>query len=312
MSSIVLLFCLVGASVLPRGRGVCIGAGAFGVGLAIAGGLLAVFRYDVAFIVPCRGACSGLGFTGVLPNENLLGVALTASIPFAFLGFRDRSRIWFVLFLAGMAAATGSRTAAGAAIITLLVLLIVRPSLDGRPSDLLRKAFAALVLAGAAAASVLVLTLTGDATALTGRPQLWSVASGYIDRSPWIGYGATSWQRLYQSSEIPEAAQRSAHNLWMDVLFVGGAFGALLFLAALAIAIATSGRARTSVVLAVATIFMIGTTEGVWAVGTFDFASFSFVALLLIGASRAAGGDAAPYPHVVTRPRANPAYPSRR
>jgi hypothetical protein len=76
----------------------------------------------------------------------------------------------------------------------------------------------------------------------------------------------------------------------MDVLFVGGVVGAVFFLGSLIAVIASAGRARTGAIVGIATIFMIGTTEGVWAVGTFDFASFSFIALLLLGA-----GTARPY-----------------
>jgi O-antigen ligase len=290
MSSVALLACLIAATVVPLGRGACLGAGTFGIVLAIAGGLLGLFRHDVAFIVPCRGACSGLGFTGVLPNENLLGVSLAAAMPFVYLGFRGRTRVWFVLYLACMAAATGSRTAIVASLITLVALLVIRPSVDADALGPFRKALAWVVLLSAVTSSIVVLRLTGDSTALTGRPQLWDVASSYIHRSPWIGWGPTWWQGLYASSEIPEAAQRSSHNLWMDVLFVGGVVGAVFFVGSLIAVITSAGRARTGAIVGIATIFMIGTTEGVWAVGTFDFASFSFIALLLLGA-----GTARPY-----------------
>ena len=116
----VLLACLIAATVLPRGRGAALGAGIFGVTLAIGSGALAVFRYDVAFVTPCEGACGGLGFSGLLPNENLLGVVLVACIPFAYLGFRGRARAWFAVYLAGMAIATGSQTAIVAAAVTLI------------------------------------------------------------------------------------------------------------------------------------------------------------------------------------------------
>jgi O-antigen ligase len=283
MSSLVLLACLVAATVLPRGRGACLGAGTVGIAVAIAGGLLSVFRYDVAFVVPCTGACSGLGFTGVLPNENLLGVALTAAMPFAYLGFRGRARVWFIVYLAGMAVATGSRTAVLASVVTLLALLVLRPDVDRSRPEPGRQLAAWTLLGAAVAASIGVLQLSGDSSALTGRPQLWAVASGYIHRSPWLGYGPRAWQDLYFSSQIPEATQRSTHNLWMDVLFIGGAAGAAFFVVVIVAAIASAGTARTAVLLALATIFMVGATEGVWAIATFDFASFTLVALLLSG-----------------------------
>jgi O-antigen ligase len=282
----VVLVCLMAATVLPRGRGASLGAGIFGVTLAIASGIQAVFRRDDAFVVPCEEACSGLGFLGVLPNENLLGTALAASIPFAYLGFRGRARYWFILYLAGMAIATGSRTAVLAAVITVVALLIVRPRVDvdrGTPG---RAAIAWLVLAGAVFSSVYIIRHDWDPSALSERPALWSVASDYIGESPWFGYGPDAWAGLYASSEIPRDAQRSAHNQWLDVLFVAGWVGAALLVNMIVATLWSSGYARPGVVLALATILMIGTTEGAWSIGTFDLLSFSLVALILTGTTR--------------------------
>jgi O-antigen ligase len=287
LGSSVLLVCLIAATVLPRGRGACLGAGLFGVTLAIASGALAVFRHDVAFVVPCEGACSGLGFTGVLPNENLLGIALVASIPFAYLGFRGRARYWFALYLAGMAIASGSRTAIIASVVTVVALLVVRPGVDAGPRITARGAVAALVLAAAVFASVQIVGGEWDGSDLTDRPALWSVASDYIQQSPWFGYGPEKWAGLYQSSEIPRAGQRSAHNQWLDILFVAGWVGGALFLAMLATTLWSAGRARPGVMLALATIVMIGATEGAWSVGVVDLLSFSLVALILTGPTRA-------------------------
>jgi O-antigen ligase len=281
--SFVLLVCLAAATVLPRGRGACLGAGIFGLSLAIVSCLLAIFRHNVAFIVPCTGACSGLGFTGILPNENLLGVSLAAAVPFAYLGFRGRARIWFVIYLAGMASATGSRTAIGASVITLVALLVIRPALDAPLPGLGRKVMSWSLLGGAVAASLFVILHHWQPSDLTTRPRLWAVASDYIHHSPWFGYGPTRWGGLYETSQIPQAAQRSAHNLWLDVLFVSGAVGAVFFVAILIGALASAGRARTGVIVTLATIFMLGTTEGSWAIGTFDFMSFSLIALMLTG-----------------------------
>ena len=293
LGSGVLLVCLIAATVLPRGRGACLGAGLFGVTLAIASGFLAAFRQDVAFVIPCEGACSGLGFTGLLPNENLLGITLVATIPFAYLGFRGNVRHGFVLYLAGMAIATGSRTSSLAAVVAVLAVFIVRPRVDAARAIGVRGAVAGLVLAGALVASVYVVDAGyGDVT-LTDRPALWSVASDYIDRSPWFGYGPARWETLYLSSEIPQAGTRSTHNQWMDVLFVAGGVGGALFVGMLAAALISAGRARPGAMLAVATILMIGATEGVWSVGALDLLSFSLVALILTGQAMPGGERAA-------------------
>jgi O-antigen ligase len=293
----VLLVCLIAATVLPRGRGACLGAGLFGVTLALASAALALFRHDVAFVVPCEDACGGLGFTGVLPNENLLGIVLVAAIPFAYLGFRGNARAWFVLYLAGMTISTGSRTAIAASLITVVALAVVRPAVDAGRRIGARGAIAGIVLAAALVASVQIVTSDTDFTDLTDRPALWSVASDYIEQSPWFGQGAGTWETLYASSEIPRAGQRSTHNQWMDVLFVAGGVGAALFVGMLTAALLSAGSARAGVMLALATILMIGATEGGWSVGILDVLSFSLIALLLTGSARAA-----PAPD---RPRAN-------
>jgi O-antigen ligase len=284
----VLLVCLVAATVLPRGRGACLGAGLFGVTLAIAGAALALVRHDVAFVVPCEGACGGLGFTGVLPNENLLGIVLAAAVPFAYLGFRGGARAWFAVYLAGMAIATGSRTAIAAALITLAALLVVRPAMEAGRRVGARGTVAGVVLAAALAGSVLIVTSDGELADLTDRPALWQVASEQIERSPWFGHGTGTWETLYSSSQIPRAAQRTSHNQWMDVLFVAGVVGAALFVAMLGAALLSAGTARAGAMLALATVLMIGATEGGWSIGVLDLLSFSLLALLLTGAARAA------------------------
>jgi O-antigen ligase len=279
----VLLLCLLAAAVLPRGRGAALGAGIFGVLLAAAGGLLSIWRYDVAFIVPCAGACNSPGFTGVLPNENLLGIVLTAAVPLAYLGFRGKTRLALCLYLVAMAAATGSRTAGAGSIIVLAALVIVRPNVGRRRTALVGQATAWLVLAASIASSVYIVRHRWPQTALTTRPELWTVAWRYIAKAPWFGYGPERWASLYQASEIPIAAQRTTHNQWTDVLFIAGGLGAVVFVCMAAVAILTAGRARTGAVLILATVLLIGTTEGSWSIGIVDLMSFSLLAFLLTG-----------------------------
>ena len=283
----VLLVCLIAATVLPRGRGACLGAGIFGVTLAVVSGLLAVFRYDVAF-VPCSRKCTVLGslLTGVFPNANLLGLALAAAIPFAYLGFRGRARFWFVLYLAGMTVATGSRTGIAAAVVAVVALVIVRPRLDAGRATPGRMAIAWLALGGAVFGSAYVIQHEWNSSALTARPALWRVASTYVHDSPWFGYGPEMWASLTQSSRIPPDAAYSSHNEWLDVLFVAGAVGAALFVGMVVAALVTSGHARPGVLITLATIVVVGTTERPWSVGTLDWLSFSLVALILTGATR--------------------------
>ena len=281
--AIVLGLCLAAAAVLPKGRGACVGAGTFAVLLAAAGGILSLFRYEVAFVVPCQGACEGLGFTGVLPNENLLGIPLAASIPLVYLGFRGAARLWLSLYLAGMAIATGSRTAAGAAVIILAALLIVQARLDRDRASRLQTAAGLTLLTASVIASIYVVRHHWPPTALTTRPQLWGVAWHHISRAPWFGYGPNKWATLYQSSEIPVYAQRTTHNLWTDVLFTAGGVGVAIFVSMVVAVVWSAGRARSGVLLALAAISLVGTTEGAWSIGTADFMTFTLLAIILTG-----------------------------
>ena len=286
----VLLLCLMAATVLPRGRGACLGAGIFGVTLAIASGLLGIFRYDLAF-TSCTRKCTVLGslLTGVFTSGNQLGVALAAAIPFAYLGFRGRARDVLTLYLGGMTFATGSRTATVAALVMVVALLIVRPRLDAGRRAPGRAVIAWIVLAGAVFSSAYVVRQYHDPYPFTSRPLLWHVASGYIQKSPWLGYGPEKWADISESmGEIPRAAADSVHNQWLDVLFRAGWIGAALLVCMVFAMVSSSGNARPGVLLVLATIAMIGISERAWSVGTVDLFSFSLVALILTGAT----GDA--------------------
>ncbi|MGZ4328730.1 MAG: O-antigen ligase family protein [Solirubrobacteraceae bacterium] len=282
MRGMVLVVCLPAAAILPRGRGACIGAALYGVTLAIAGGVLGLLRYNVAFVVPCKGACSLLGFQGVLPNEDLLGIAMAACIPFVYLGFRGRSRYWLSLYLAGMVAATGSKTSTVAALTAITVLFLVRPRLDAT-APTRYAGLAGLMLVVGIAGSVALAQYHWAPQALADRGQLWSVARHYISRSPWIGYGPSTWSQLYHLGVIPLSGQRSAHNQWMDVLFAAGALGVVLLAAMAAAILSSAGRARPAVTIALATILILGAGEGTWQIWTVDSMSFTLLALILTG-----------------------------
>jgi hypothetical protein len=300
LSGVALLVCLMAATVLPRGRGACVGVGVFAVTLAVASGLLAAFQFDDA-TVPCRHECVlGSALTGALPNENLLGTTLLAAIPFAYLGFRGRVRTWLVLYLAGMAFVTGSRGAMLVAVVVVAALFALRPRLDADRPAPMRAAIAGLLLGAAVLASVYIISHDwSSSNSLTDRPGLWRVASDYIHDSALFGYGPDKWETLYkETGEIPRAAEHSTHNQWIDVLFNAGWIGVALLVAMMVAMLWSAGYARTGVLIALATVLLIGVTERAWSIGFADFASFSLIGLILLGPTRAA----AP-----TRPTTEPA-----
>ena len=286
LSGAALLVCLMAATVLPRGRGACVGVGIFGVTLAIASGLLAAFRFDLAS-VPCSHLCVlGPGFAGVFPNQNMLGTTLLVALPFVYLGFRGRARIWLVVYLAGMAFASGSRAAMLGAVIVVVALLVVRPRLDADRPAPVRAAIAGLLLTGAVLASVYIMQhdWSSSTYSLTDRPQLWQVASEYTQDSPLLGYGPDKWQTLYtETGEIPRSAQISTHNQWADVVFIAGWIGAALFVGMMAAMLWSAGYARPAVLIALTTAFIVGTTGTTWSIGVAELPSFCLIALILLG-----------------------------
>jgi O-antigen ligase len=314
----VLLLCLTAATVLPRGRGACLGAGLYGVTLALASAVLTLFQYDAAFVIPVVKAF-GIGFQGVLPNENLLGIGLAASIPFTYLGFRGPARYWLIAYLTGMVLATGSQTAIAASALTVAALVIVRPRVDSRRSLPGLGAIAGIALAAALFVSIDLPQHNWAPNALRGRAALWNTATQYIEKSPWIGYGPDKWSTLYQTSQTTFSGQRSAHNQWFDVLFDAGWVGAALYVGMMAAMILSARRARTAATIALATIVTIGAAEGAWSIGTYDLLSYSLVALILLGPPdrvESADDDAEqlparfhPWSHIAVPPAGWPAAP---
>lgn len=306
LSGMAMLACLLAATVLPRGRGACVGAAIFGVSLAIASAILATVRFDLAS-VECRDDCVlGAALTGVFPNENLLATALVATLPFVYLAFRGKLRIWLLLFVAGTAIATASRGAIAITVVVVAALLVLRPGLDQERPAPVRSTLAWLMLVGAVAAAALI-TTQPPGLDLDDRPLLWGVAADYIGESPAFGYGPAKWETLYtQTGELPLTAQHSTHNQLVDVLFRAGVVG-LCVLAAMVVAMVRSaGRARMGLLIVLATIFLIGITERAWEIGAVDFISVSLIATLLLGSSRQTEAAPETPPRVVVKSTREP------
>ncbi len=255
LSSGTLLACLLAAGVMPRGPGACVGAGLAGVSIAVASGLLAALRPGVA-LLPCARKCSFLGslLTGVVPNANLLGITLAASIPFVYLGFRGRPHNWLIGYLLLMTLATGARTPMAAAAIAVALLVLARPSLGGPGQRGPLGLLPGLVVAAAFGVWIYLVNHRWSATALTDRGVLWSLAKHDISRSSLIGYGPAKWADLYKISQIPATAQRSAHNQLLDLLFASGYLGAAFFAAMVGVTIATARRARPGILIILGSI----------------------------------------------------------
>lgn len=284
LSTIALAACLVTAAVLPRGRGAALGAALFGLTQAITSSALLLVNYD-GVMQPCVAKCSFTGnlLFGSQLGENALGILLAISVPFTYLVFKGGARVWLLTYLLLVVAATGSRTSMTAAALSVLIMIMVRPSLDAdRPRRLgLAWVFAVLI----ALVSFGISLYPFERSALTGRPTLWLVAWEYIAGSPWYGWGPTKWSSLHdENAAIVRNAVYATHNEWVEVLFVAGGLGMLLFLAMLLGTILVAKPAVRPAVLAVLTVaFIIGATERPWSLVLADWATFAYLAALLSG-----------------------------
>jgi O-antigen ligase len=188
-----------------------------------------------------------------------------------------------------MAFTTGSRGAMVTVVIVAIALAVVRPGLEGPRGRHPRTGVAAVVLIASLLASVYVLEhdWSTSTVSLDDRPLLWQVASEYRHDAPVFGYGPDKWETLFSSTgQIPRSAQHSTHNQWVDVVFTAGWVGAALLAAMIIAVIWSAGAARAAVLLVLATVFLIGIGERAWFIGRADFASFSLIAVLLVGPVR--------------------------
>lgn len=281
-SQFALLAMLLAAAVVPGGRPIYLGVGAFGVSVAALSGLMTLVDYQAA-VVNCGYKCGVVGglYFGALGNDNALGLLLATTVPFAWLGFRGRTRLVLTLYILGSTLATGSRTAAVAALATLAVLGLVRSGARYHPSG--RHAFILLVvLASGLGVGIFLPLSTSNPSSFTGRGQLWQVAVEHIRESPVLGFGTKAWGALYQQTgSISSAATYSPHNQWLDVRFTAGWVGAVLLVALIArLLVGRPLEEVMAVALILVPVAYIGITERAWSVGTGDWLSFAYVAAL--------------------------------
>jgi hypothetical protein len=284
-----LFLALVCALFIERGRAACLGVGFFGVLTACSSGLLSLIHYN-EIALPCQAGykCGPLGvvFTGVLGNENGLGLVLALSVPFVWLGFRAPYRAWLTGYVVIMTIVTGSRTATIGAIGAAVLLALAQPGLSKRTAHLGRL-LAILSVTGAAAVGYILPRLTLPPTAYTGRANLWQLAREHIAQQSAIGSGVAGWAKLgLLQGTYGSAASYSPHNQYLDVAYAAGSVGLLVFLV-LIFKLLREARGATVTFLAVLLpVAITGITERPWSVGSTDFLTFAY-----LGAILAAGGS---------------------
>lgn len=252
---------------------------AFGIGAFAVSSLLAAPINPEHVLGACdQRKCGTFGvlFTGIADNNNAFGILAAIGIPIVWFGLHRYRRLFAVLLLL-LALASGSRTAQIAAVVTLVALMIFDSQRLGR--------FGRGVVISSAAASagamILAPSLNLSNEALTGRPELWQIASGYIDASPVIGNGPELWRSLVYTGVIPRAAGYSTHNQALEVLFVAGWAGvvlAIIFVIALVRQNREKGAALAAIMLP---LFICGITERPWTLGGVDWMFWSLIVVCM-------------------------------
>jgi hypothetical protein len=282
-NAILILVVLLSACIfVPQGKPAALGFAVFGISVGIVSALMTAASYAIT-VASCTRKCGvfGLLYFGVLNNENQLGVVLLCTLPFVWLAFEGRRRIILSLYLVGLVAVTGNRTATAVAIGMLLLLCVVRPAYTaegakGRAGPVLGATVLAMFLT-----SLLIPLRTADQYAFTGRGRLWLIARGYWAEHPWFGGGFDAWLRKTGNTSLGHITNYSPHSLWLDLGVAVGLVGVLLFFLMLVSLWRMSAPGGGYVLgIVVVTILALGTLEQpltLWGTSSFTFALFALL-----------------------------------
>lgn len=267
------------------------GAALYTVFVAALSGAVALFYPDQT-IVTCERKCSAFGmvYYGLFLNENAAGLVFALGVGLCFYAFSGWPRVGIIGCLLISVLATGSRTSIAAALITIATFALFQAA--AKRADVVRSPTSFFlskqpVLRGLVSLAMLswpaVVLSASYFDALTGRPALWKVATQYFLASPLYGWGASRWVTNSHQGLVDTSARYSAHNQALDILFVGGAVGLIAFayIAASAMWSKDVEVASSSLALMVPTA-LIGFTERAMAIGSLDWLSFTYIALILV------------------------------
>ncbi len=272
-----LLAVILAAAFTTPGRSAILGV-SVGAGILVTLGAAAVISNPGVASACDTHKCGAFSsaYAGISDNGNIFGLFLAASIPFFYFAWSSGRRAMIIVVLI-LIVATGDRTAQIAGFVTVAVLYICRPDLDGvRRARRLPGAVA--VVAMGIMAVLPFAPLPPDS--LSTRPALWLVARRYLSQD-WLGHGPSLWTSLVERGEIPTEAGYATHNQLLEVLFVAGWIGALLTIILIVATAAQAGNRRTALwIFALPTIIM-GISERPWSLGQIDALSWVIVGTLL-------------------------------
>ena len=121
-----------------------------------------------------------------------------------------------------------------------------------------------------------------EITSGTGRTRIWSVVIDLWKDRPLFGYGAGSAKYILPIHPLLFAAAAHAHNLYLNILFAGGAVGLLLFLAGLVSTLRRTLVIRSHGLVGMLIFYLLyGMTEPAVG-GLVSFVSFGFYAIIVL------------------------------
>ncbi len=285
--SLAYLCILMACIFAPRGLSVHLGIGTICMVATIASGIALVAHHDFSVIECVAGhKCGLLGFNfrGVLDNENALALYLALAIPFVYIGFGGWEGVVMAGYMTGLALLTGSRSGTLAAVITFLVLVVIRPNIRRPQRTPWRSTALTAGLVLVAAVGIALPLLIQNESGLTGRVALWKLARSALADPATLAYGTGlfGWDDVRESGLIDSSAVYSVHNQWLHVLFSTGLIGLLLFLGAIALLLWQARDGYYTVAACVLVpCFLLAVTERPWPIDTADWLTWAVPGALL-------------------------------
>jgi O-antigen ligase len=287
MFSLLYLCILLACVFAPRGLGVHLGIAGVCMVAAIASGVALIAYRDFSVIECVAGhKCGVLGFNfrGVLDNENAFALFLALAVPFVYIAFRGWEGLVMSLYMVGLVLLTGSRSGTLAAVVTMAVLILVRPDIRRPARNPVRSAVMASGLLVLMVIGIVLPLAVADPGAISGRAALWQLARGALadPATFFYGTGVFGWEHMRDAGLIDSSAVYSVHNQWLHVLFATGVIGLVVFLGAIAMLLWQARKGHLLVVCCVLTpYFVLGITERPWPIDTADWLTWAVPGALL-------------------------------
>ncbi len=277
------LLAVVAAAVLIPGGRETLKGGALGVGLLLCLSALGALVQPLMAAPPCdQRKCGLLGtfYVGVADNQNTFGMLMAFAIPVLYFGL-SRYRLYFAFAATFFAFASGARTAAIAASVTLAAILLVH--LGRKTGSKFGGTLAILTTVVAWITVAIVPFLNLPADTFSDRAGLWALARQLVEQSWVIGHGPDYWRSLVDIGLIPLASGYSTHNQAMETLFVSGALGVAAMGVVFVMAIRRNRLGFATFAILMLPVAIAAITERPWSLGAIDWASWSLLIFLCSG-----------------------------